>query len=1582
VKRYWWIVSLLGGMAGAGFFGWRMWDQRVELDRAQIQKHLEAVQTSIIEGTPSKIPYSKRYEQLARAARQQLTVSVDSEDGTSVYAKNQPGIKKIIGYAEYNSGLSALDEAFHGDGTYSDPNPERYLIAYELIEQAIASGYLDMPNPENADYERLHEFAKDAMLNGAGTRAGKVVTAPEPIDPIKHFRIKLDGAKALESADRHRLWEVGVDLLEPQSKQQSRWYDLRIGEPISEAQLQFLGERAVVHQDLDAINLRLAHRFAEMDQPEYAWQFYSVLFDDSAIGSLSTAAQAPIKLRSLLGRVIDARRNQLELLAELASAAADGRAGMAERISDEVEAAREAYNTALATYGNEIVGAVTGVVAGKEELNRLWESFRKDERIQADTLRELMSFDVNEYRESMRPRFETEEKLEAAVRLEQKIVQDRLVELKRSDLVRLERVRTALRTLEQFTDHVRVETSDLATRYQLFRDNGLTQDAFVNLLNSAPVLRDLITKVVEKPEALRAAFERRPDIVEALHVRPRMNAYMAEQVAERGENNPLTKLERTRLEDGFYAYLYIEALRSFPMLDLNILRTRVARLLGDAESAQNMVGDDVRLGEIEANMELVNEVAVDAELLGFEFDPNFASSEDSNMPSVRFLEAVISHFNRGAQAGIQVDVANQRLNRQLELEMRAIRDSVVEASFEHAELQYQLTLSQLQRITNRGNQNVPASMARDFAIEHRAWAEAARKAHQRGDPLPEKDFLKSDEAQFKYRPLLEYIELEMQYRRQRERAESAYNRFLDNPNALIQQRARYGLVSLALDKIMYNYDWKWRFGFGTDPLDPVNGNARPYGIFAWVEGQPDKVPATPLHGPLDGTWLREDRVVPYYQAGVPVEEARSLAFWLDELRLEVTPSEDPHLYAAIRLRSGQLMEFVNDRSVTAQPRARGTTTGFYLGNLPGAIKTFYMPLLKENYFNEQDPLAPEGTMRAQAYLVRNRYIPLADHFNRVNDKVQRMLRDVDEDEVFGDNTSAIEILFAALTPDETAEDQAMAITEFYDNYLRAVLEHQPGLIELPEAKYDLFYRMGQLSSIDATQMLDRIDSINRDVIRRKVTNAERFGQEFFRSAGRTLSAYNNEFPNARGEAQRQLKIGDAYFQSGDYVFALASYRAYFERRRQADTREERAEQHYVANRIGESYMKLGTYEGNALRQALASGDEGRITDERDVDTKTLDAAIPAFEWVVERTRESLGRPGDGGFASNRLPPVGSLDAFINLARAQTELAKLVIGRDQPRAVALLQEAVDLLQGDLVNEGIFPEPMPGFQSSLYYRDAEYQIGVAEIELARAQILPSGGVGDYAVFRSHLDNAQQALRYLMKNFPDAVNRGVYERALEDDRTVNDAISRASVPSGKFGDDIYYLATYQMADVSWLRANMNPKPRSDETVRALEDVIPRLTMLLDALSEVWDKDRPVNGSSRTFPELDKDTRYQLADALFLLARTRMEQQDQGGSVMRSELLKHFRAASEAYSNARKVHDETYEAAWAYLQEFECQRQLGALQVAASQRLAEQMLDRADTFLDGMPDSAFQGAPESMTREAFRQKVDWIRRNEPIGG
>lgn len=1589
MKRYWWIISLLVGVGAAGTVYWRISEGKNEIPRAQLEKSLESLQQGIKEGKSSKAPLSKRWMTLADNALAPLRRG-------EVAAENVPGQKRIAGYAMLQAGRSLLQEAFDGDGNHADPSPERYVQGFERMEDAIRTGYLDVPNPDSIGgeeaYQRYLSFASDAFVNGAAVYGGKPVVAPQPIDIQKRFELVLDDKGAVISANPKKLWEIGVRYFEEGDA--PNWYDVKAGAVMSEPQMRFLGERAAIQRDVDEMNLRLAHRFAELERPEYAWQYYSVLFEDRYIGyqlpdrnkgaespaeRMQREGAAPIRLRSLLGRVFDARRDQMQLLAALAEASEEDAPQRSQQLAEQVENARATYNEAFQRYESEVVGAVTNVIADRDTLTELWRSINRKAEIAEETEEELLSFDSEEYRESIRHLFEDEDALQSAVEREQQNIQRKLLTLNESMSVRHQRLAKGLNTLREFTQHVKVDTPDLAMRYELFANGGLSQQAFVDLLRSAPKLKQLIEAPLRNPQALANIFAERSDIADALRVDERYES-LKPILRDELESSGVVGITDESLRHAFYLNLYNEALRSFPMLELNILRTRVARLLGDAHTASRMAGDETRLGEIEANVELVRAVALDPALIGFEMPEQPRDKPAYAVPASEFLEALVKHFNRGAQSGIQVVVGEQMLNRQLELEMRDFAKAVVAASFEHAELQYQLTLDALSKITSRGNQSIPASMARAFGEEHRRWEARARAAHQQGLPQPTKDFMDGEDARRKYGPLLMYYDMEMDYRRQRERAEAAYSKFLNSPEGLIRRRAKFGLVSLALDDIMYNYDWRWRFGFGRDPLDSVDSDARPYGIFAWVEGMPEKVPATKQHGDLEGRWLREDRAVPYYQTGVPLEEARDLQFQLEELRTQVTHSEDPHLYVASRIRSGQLMEFLIDRSATAQPRARGSLNAYYLGDLPGAIRDFYLPLLNENYFNEQDPNEPTGVMRSQAYIVRNRYIPLDDHFRRVNQKIQRMLDEVDEDVVFDDNFSAIELLFDALSPNQKDENQAALIADFYDRYYRAVLQHSPALLDLPEAKYALYYRMGQLSETNAAQLLDRITSINRDVVRAKVSEARANTKQFFRQAGATLREYNNEFPNATGEAQRKLQIGDAYFASGDYVYAVEAYTDYFERRRSADTQEQRAELVYVANRIGEAFMELGSYEGSALREALASGNPAAVSEQTDPETMSLDGAIPAFSWVVRRTRNALGRTGDGGFASNRLPPVGALDAFNNLARAKTEQAKLVIGRDQQRAKELLEEAVDLLQRDIIQGDIFPEPMPGFNHSLTFRDASYLIGVAELELAQAEIAPEGGVSDYAEFRRHLDAAQRSLYYLTQNWADPVNRGVYERALQDELTFNDAVNRASRQSGQFEDDIYYLATYYMAEVAWQRANMNPKPRSEETIDALNEAIPRLEVLLEELSRVWDKDRPIAGTARTFPELDRDTRFRLADALFLRARTKLKQQEQGGSVMRSELLREFRDAAQSYSSARSSHPHTYQAAWSYIQEYESRNQLGLLGVADEATNANNMLARADTFLSGLPDSDFDMAPDAMTRQAFQTRIDWIRSNAAI--
>src|SRR5690606_10138391 len=110
----------------------------------------------------------------------------------------------------------------------------------------------------------------------------------------------------------------------------------------------------------------------------------------------------------------------------------------------------------------------------------------------------------------------------------------------------------------------------------------------------------------------------------------------------------------------------------------------------------------------------------------------------------------------------------------------------------------------------------------------------------------------------------------------------------------------------------------------------------------------------------------------------------------------MAPSVDPDLFAAAWLRSGQL------RELRRSPTGRRTVGGGkedYLGDLPGAIKEFYVPLL------ETTVGLPDSA------LIRNRYVPLAVHFERVSGKLQRWLNDVDDS-----RQQSLEALFVAIAP--------------------------------------------------------------------------------------------------------------------------------------------------------------------------------------------------------------------------------------------------------------------------------------------------------------------------------------------------------------------------------------------------------------------------------------------------------------------------------------------------------------------------------------------------------------------------------------
>ncbi|MCK6440199.1 MAG: hypothetical protein L6Q71_08375, partial [Planctomycetes bacterium] len=1211
-----------------------------------------------------------------------------------------------------------------------------------------------------------------------------------------------------------------------------------------------LRNRLALYLEADKFNLAIAHRFVDLDLPEYAWQFYDVIFKDREIGF--DKAKSKIKLPGMLSRVLDLKRRMLTTFAEYADAISDKKPDLIEPAKNRFDAAKMAYDAAFRSYSDELTMAATSVRRALDADKGLGEKQKKYEEARRKLEGQIASISAwNEetFRAIWGSILDTEEELERQTRAtkgnNERDIKDYQFELDQ----RIKRAGDAVKTMLEFREHLR-QMSEAANVDDLM----IPADEFERLIAESKLFRGLLAR----PETLR--------------------------------QSPGGEDEYRR---------FIKAVRGITLTDFKVLRAKVARLVAPEASESGDV--DKSLHGIQRDLDFIREATA------YKLHTPLKNRDPKlflNASHFLMLDQLIEQNIETAKNAIDSSLSDRDFFAAITVEYRALKASLLEASFELAELKHAKVVEALQQLTDADRPFVRAQDASEYfngyvdndeksRDGYLQWYRAAREAVKSGEPLPPKTY--RDDPHFAN--VRAYEDMEIEYRRLRNDAQKTYQSFEVIDDEVVKRKASFGLASLQIDDWLYTFDFKRRNGYALLEPDDVTKGDR-YGTFAFVEGVPHGLELASGVSADEGFWLERSAADERFREGPPRLDIENISRKLEEL-LKLTPGRDPHLYVAVRFRAGQLQEIQSILPRTGVTDLIKLRKVEYPGDFAGAMRAYYLPVLRE--FNALP----------NSVLVRNQYLPLRDHFQRVKDKLQLWLDNVDVS-----NDIALQALFESLSPERQADEDAMdRISEFYGEYFNLVARREPGLVDVQDAIYDFNFRLGELSAIRARLLLDTAGEGDSETIA-KAQRSEARSREFFAAAGKVLRDYVTRFPNASGELARQIKIGDAFMRSEDYVFALSAYRKYFDERRLADWRRQRDELFYVANAIGEAYMKLGTLEGAAMMRARIANDQTEIQRQLAIETMEIDSAMSSLLWVTDRVRTLLRGEGEGKSPQNRLPPF-ALDAFVNLAQARIDFGSVQAGLGNAWGRDLLQTAADELRRDIIEGRIFDNPPLDFDQSLVWRDAQFQIGRAHFELAMHTRAEDAATADLAKLNTHLDQAERAFRDITERWNSPVERSIYLRLVKEGKSYGDAADEAGSGSAEHTDDIYYLAIVNAARVEWLRAVYSPDPTSGGVLTALRGAKPRLEFLLKKLGAVRGKNKNVNETTFTFLKLDRLVHYLLADVLYLEARTLRDRKNQNDpDVDPSAIRSTYRASIAAYGEAVKQHPNTYLAAWAYSQ------------------------------------------------------------------
>lgn len=1517
VKRNWWIFSFTIGLLASLGIGYRVFSQAYEVQRAEISQHLTTLverEKFLVAGQSANL--SREYLNFANEMREKLAYGDEL-----IHAQNRPGFTYLEGFARFTGGKKRIEEALGSEDVPADPYPETYLSGFEQMEEAIRSGNSDIPDVDGSDFERFKAVAASQ------------IPSPDVTGLMKRYRIEYtteNGQIVPRQADDEKLRQIGMysvsadTLAQPASGAEdasapgveptpgdSNLRVLKLGAPISEPQLLFMANRSRMYDDLDRIYMSLSHRLTELNRPEYAWQFYGIVVtDQEVIGGI-------YRLPSLLKRTMDARRDHLQSFATFMADSTDSNSGA-------LKTAAETYTRHLKTLERELDAAVLAARAAlsrRPELQRFYESEvdklqqkreeLADRKVRMASSSDLESEAVKSYREK-----ETAEHEARALNIQR----------------RVENMERALETLVLFP--------------QFMTDAIDGEQAYM------PV------------EEIRAILEPEPNMLNRL------------------VNKVVEQMGRQQRQE------YLSGLRTVWLTDLIVLRARIARLLGDGRTADGILSqNNLRLGTIEKAYARVR-VGIDEALKPFEkdklHDSGIASEYEAESESVRdigemgknlaFLQDAVAKARNISKDTSRLSRAEQsRWEAMVDL-LTMMRNSLVNASFESSELRYQIVLGQLQKLTGSERPIVSIRAARYYGQQHRNWVAQTQNWLAAGamgsapaHPLNQIDYENERELQ----TLREWLVLEHDYRRYRDEALASYKQFLNDSDSSIVERAKFGIISLELDDMLYDFDWKWRQGFGVDASIGTNR----YGVYAYAEPTNPVFSASEMQkmraagvtalSPYEGVWESSDEARRRHSKGPEGRRLEVLDLYLSDMR-KMTPSQNPELYIAVWFRSGQLTEL--RQAISYRQFSTGGKED-YLGDLPKAINEFYVPVLKTRIGVTNDDFT------------LNKYIPLAIHFNRVTSKLQRWLDDVDTTK-----RTDLDALFLAIAPASSrTEDGQEEISSFYEDYFRNIQKRAPGLVELADAVYDFNFRLGELA--EARARLTLTSENNVEEARQAAARSRLLARDFYRVAGGALEGKFKESPMAEGAADANSRMGEAYFRSRDYVKAISSWNFYLDARLKPDQEAHLAIPFYITNRIGEAYMELGIYEGATMLAAERLQNDVLIRQEKDYQTLTIDGAMPAFRWVIGKTHALLKEKGEGAYVQNRLPP-GVLQSFVNMAKAQIELGRLS-SADVAKATGLYQGAIDLLQRDLINPGMFPAPIVNFTHSMVWRDAKFMIGSAELELARLARLET--TTDDAArqqlereFEQRLMRASDAFLEIARRWQNPVDRAAYEATVNRGVSYADAMIEAGESkAAAFEDDLYYLSTLNSARVEWLRAVYHPDRDSQVVLDALNRAEGKLEFLQGKLNRlVGDQERRVDDDVLTFPELRREVDFMIGDVVYLHARTLRNRLNAGvSSVTKADVRSLYNDAIRYYELATSLHPNSYLAAWAYTQRLNAHRALAEPSLSEPEeseqhaKLTMRLLDASGTFLSGLPDEAFALAPSNMSRQTFEDFFVWFR-------
>ncbi|MCA8940507.1 MAG: hypothetical protein KDB07_11895, partial [Planctomycetes bacterium] len=866
------------------------------------------------------------------------------------------------------------------------------------------------------------------------------------------------------------------------------------------------------------------------------------------------------------GSVYDARRQHIAALTNWSNDPLN------DVLLSVLNATRATYQEALENYDRKVRLGVSSALRAMPRLEEIATKYRNTESIASRSLTTAAQFNEDTFRESLQGLYEGDA-LEQMVKLEKERIENHVKEISDLEKPRILAVFKALETIRSLGKTVQAAgevRSDISIPNVDTTMQSLGVDYLWDRLDKSAL------------NAVTEAGRHTYNIPEG-----------SNSAANSGEGISYAAYDK-----------YREAIRDLLLADIYVIQARAARLLNDHTTSEELLGtlDGKRLGKINTALILAVEgmKSVDHDGDGLPDDELISSDPNRIKEGISFLRRRIAEFDERAAQGIEGSAAKKMLFSEASREIKSIVTSLEKASFEHAELAYQVMLAKLEFLTGPERPAVSREMAVRYGDDHRRWIrqmddfKQGKRASAPKHPLEANDYEEYPSAQ----ELRDYIDLERDYRQHYHHVLALYGQFLESENEDIHRRAHFGLASAMLDHNAYNLEWKWR---NVNPK-PVIGDDKDsgYGTFAWVESTPEVIAS---EYPEEGRWLSLRDANELRKKGMSLGQYNEIFTLLDSLR-EMPASKDVDLFAALALRLGQLQEMY-----TPEDRARDNDFSKldHHGVLAKAVKENYLPMLTDT-----------SRVTDQA-LIENRYIPLEIHFREVDRKLNRWMAQVDQG-----SEDDLQKFFRAISIDKSDASER-EVSTVYTKWYEAVAMRQPGLLDITDRVYDFNRQLADLASALANLKLANLKVDSTPSERSEAKKYRDLADHFNRIAGRYMLDYLSKYPDQSGESERQLNVGNAFFDSSDYIFAINAYNKYFENRRQKDLKSTSSNIFFVANRIGECYSALGLYHGqNPKALEGQAGLEG-------LNQMKLDGAIPAFFWAREQARIQLQALGEGGF---------------------------------------------------------------------------------------------------------------------------------------------------------------------------------------------------------------------------------------------------------------------------------------------------------------------------------------------------------------